>query len=226
MKTLGHPIIIGLPDLAADLLSFAGQLRSSGEPADAETFRIQINGLLSELEARAREEGFDSSDTSLVKYALVALIDETILTSKWALKDAWMGNPLQMEHFNEFAAGEEFYTKLEQFRGSTDPAKLGVLEVYYLAMALGFRGKYGDFQGLEKQKVLMQEVATRIRESRPGGLKALSPAWEQEQGVGQLAKEFPVWIISVACGAVVLVLYIVLSAILGGMAGGIAEKVG
>ncbi len=168
----------------------------------------------------------DSADITLAKYALIGLIDEMILTSKWALKDTWMGNPLQMEHFNEFAAGEEFYNKIDSIRGSSDPGKLAVLEVYYLAMSQGFRGKYGDFQGLEKQKVLMQEVSAKIRESRPGGPKALSPAWEQEQAMGEIVKEFPVWVITVACGAVVLVTYIVLSAILGGMAGTVLDKVG
>ena len=159
-------------------------------------------------------------------YALVALIDETILMKKWALKDTWMGNPLQLEHFNEVSAGEEFYSKLDSIRGSTEPGKLAALEVFYLAMAQGFRGKFGDFQGLEKQKLLMQELAGKIRQARPGGMKALSPGWEQEQAMGDIVKEFPVWVIAVAGGAVVLITYIILSAILGGMASTVVDKVG
>ena len=158
-----------LADLCGDLLAFALQLKRSSDPGDADAMRQKIDEQFRALESKARQADVPAEDVNLAKYAIAAFIDEMILTSSWPLKDSWADKPLQLAYFNDFAAGEEFYNKVETLRASK---KNAVLEVYYLCLALGFRGKYVDLQGMEKKKVLMD---TMLREIRGGGPAARRP---------------------------------------------------
>lgn len=222
MKSLDSPILVGLPDLCAETLSFVLQLRRVEDPGDADELRRKIGELFRELESQARQSGIAEGEVALGKYALAALIDETILTSRWQIREGWSGNPLQLEYFNDFAAGEEFYSKLEHLRHSSDRAKVDVLEVYYLCLALGFRGKYGGIEGMEKTRSLLKDLAEEIRLARGRGT-ALSPESVPPDQLPAMVKTLPVWAIAVGCAALLLVVYVLLSSILGGKATGVLE---
>jgi type VI secretion system protein ImpK len=215
----------GLPDICADLLTFIQSIRKAADPGEYEPFRAKAEGLVAAMEQRARESDVPAPLIELAKFALVGFLDETILQSQWALREVWAGNPLQLQYFNEFNAGEEFYTKLESLRNADDPRKLDVLEVYFLCLSLGFKGKYADLKGMEKIKVLTESIAKELRKARTKGVDGLSPAWEPKDQNAGAAKEFPVWVIAVACGAVLLMMYAVLHWYLGGVADSVIKQV-
>ena len=223
MATIGVPIVLALPDLCDDFFSFALQLKKSKDPGDAETLRARVNDLFRSLETAAGQQEITADNLQLTKYALAAFLDEMILLSNWPLKNTWASNPLQLEMFNDLAAGEEFYNKLETLRHGGDPRKIDVLEVYYLCLALGFKGKYGDLKGMQKLKVLMEDLAKEVRQRRGGEGSALSPSWEPSADLQEVVKDFPAWIVGVACAGVLLLLYIILAAILGGVTGDVME---
>ena len=177
------------------------------------------------LEANARRENVPMEDVQAAKYALAAFIDETVLTSSWAAKDAWAGQPLQLEYFNDFSAGEEFYNKVDAIRAGGNPRKAEILEVYYACLALGFKGKYVDLQGMEKKKLLMDSLAREIQSLRPGSTGGLSPRPEPPDQMPALVQAMPAWVIAASCGVLVLFLFLLLSLLLGWSAGGVHEAV-
>ena len=71
-------------------------------------------------------------------YAIVAFMDEQILRSQWSGRQQWMSQPLQLTYFNENTAGEGFFTRMQALEQR--PNQAHVLEIYYLCLALGFRG--------------------------------------------------------------------------------------
>ena len=205
-----------LADLCGDLLAFALQLKRSSDPGDAEAMRQKIDEQFRALETKARQADVAQEDVQLAKYAIAAFIDEMILTSSWGLKDSWADKPLQLAYFNDFSAGEEFYNKIDTLRGAK---KNAVLEVYYLCLALGFRGKYVDLQGMEKKKVLMDSMLREMRGSAPAaGTAGLSPSWQPPDALPGIVKNFPAWFVAAACGLVVILLFILLSTLLGSSA--------
>ncbi len=204
-----------LADLCGDLLAFALQLKRSSDPGDAEVLRQKIDEQFRSLETRARQADLLQEDVQQAKYAIAAFIDEMILTSSWPLKDSWADKPLQLAYFNDFAAGEEFYNKIDALRGAK---RNGVLEVYYLCLALGFRGKYVDLQGMEKKKVLMDTMLREIRGAAPAGAGGLSPGWQPPDALPGIVKYFPAWFVAAACGLFVILLFILLSSLLGSSA--------
>lgn len=225
MDTKATSIIGGLPDICADLLAFIQSSRKAADPGEYEPFRIKAEGLFSEMEQRAKDADFSASLVETAKFALVGFLDETILLSSWAMRDMWAGNPLQLQYFNEVSAGEEFYTKLESLRNADDPKKLDVLEVYFLCLALGFKGKYADLKGMEKIKILTDSIAKELKKARSKGVEGLSPAWEPKDQTAGVVKEFPVWMIAVGCGAILLVMYAVIDWYLGGVTEGVIKQV-
>src|SRR6516162_2367769 len=206
-----------LADLCGDLLAFALQLKRSKDPGDAELLRQKIDEQFRALETRARQSDVPQEDVQQAKYAIAAFIDEMILTSSWPLKESWADKPLQLAYFNDFAAGEEFYNKIDTPRGAK---RNSVLEVYYLCLTLGFRGKYVDLQGMEKKKVLMDTMLREMRGAAPAapGTGGLSPSWQPPDALPGIVKNFPAWFVAAACALFIILLFVLLSTLLGSSA--------
>jgi len=206
-----------LADFCGDLLAFALQLKRSKDPGDAELLRQKIDEQFRALETRARQADVPQEDVQQAKYAIAAFIDEMVLTSSWPLKDSWADKPLQLAYFNDFAAGEEFYNKIDTLRGAK---RNSVLEVYYLCLTLGFRGKYVDLQGMEKKKVLMDTMLREIRGAAPAapGTGGLSPSWQPPDALPGIVKNFPAWFVAAACVLFIILLFALLSTLLGSSA--------
>lgn len=97
-----------------------------------------VRRLLNESESYIKKELVTKEDYDQARFAICAWIDEAILSSNWQGKGRWQADPLQRVYYQTADAGEEFYQRLN---------KLGlqqgdVREVYYLCLAIGFRGRY------------------------------------------------------------------------------------
>lgn len=207
-----------LPELAAELLAFAVQLRFAQEP-DPEALRAEVRKLLTELDAAAQAAGKDPTTVQAVRYALCAFLDEIVLSSNWNIRQDWAGMPLQMQYFNDFTAGEEFYRKLEALRGSSEPVRREALEVFLLCLGLGFRGKYAGMSGLEELKLLRARIQAELADGQVAA-QPLSPHWQSEEQLPQLVRRIPAWVIATGCAGALLVLLVVLRLWLNGTENG------
>ncbi len=221
----------GLPDLCAPLFALSFQLQKIQDPGPADLLFAKIDGLFRDLDAGARTAEIPLEHVQLAKYALCAYFDEMILLSEWPCKDAWMGKPLQLAYFNDFAAGEEFYNKLETLRHTTDKFKNDVCEVYYLCLTLGFKGKFADMQGMERRKVLIDSLSRELAQAR--GIKEssdekerhrLAPHWKApDSGLPNPVSRIPGWLAPGICAAIALLLWLIYNAILGSQTSGVLE---
>jgi len=139
---------------------------------DAETFRAQMRQALRVSEQEARARGSSAEDVKQVIFAVVAFLDESVLTSRNPVFVNWPRLPLQAELFGHQLAGEIFFQELQKALNRPDSQETAdLLEVYYLCMLLGFKGRYaagGDLRGV---MAATQEKIRRIR----GPIGALSP---------------------------------------------------
>jgi type VI secretion system protein ImpK len=212
-----------LADQCAEVFAFAFQLRASKDPGAAADVKQKVAGIFSEFETRARSAGFKPETIQTAKYAMVAFIDETILASKFPMKDEWAGSPLQLEYFNDFAAGEEFYNKLKQVREGAGPEKRDLLEVYFLCLTHGFKGMYIDLKGMEERKQLLNALAAEIREGAGGNPVQISPSLQPPDELPAVARSLPSWLIPAICAVLLIAVLVVLAATAEIMAGGAAS---
>lgn len=165
-----------------EVLTATARLRANRQvAADAESFRSHMKHLLSGAQREAGRLGYSSDDVSLVLYAVVAFLDESVLNSTQTMYASWPNRPLQEEIFGGHMGGEIFFQHLRQLLARQDSEDLAdVLEVFQLCLLLGFQGRYstmdtGELRGLA---TAAGEKIHRIR----GAFGDLSPDWSLPDG--------------------------------------------
>ena len=131
----------------------------------------QLSMYVEQSARSASKAGFSQSDTDDIRYALVALIDETMLQRGGALREFWLPRVLQLRYFNENVAGEAFFQRLESLR--RDPNRRDVLRVYFMALMFGFHGQYRVRGG----QIELADIIDRVRDdlARSGALNGDLP---------------------------------------------------
>lgn len=120
-------------------------VRVLGRPqgvSDPESFRSQVREALRRAEQAAGQDGYSSEDVRAAVLAVVAFLDESLrISSNFSSFQA--SASFQEELYGGHMAGEAFFKMLDQSLSKPDSAALGdVLEVYYLSLLLGYKGRY------------------------------------------------------------------------------------
>lgn len=149
-----------------EILTAVVRLRGNRQPVtDGAAFRGQMTQLLQRADAEARAAGSAPEDSRLAAFAVVALLDESVLNSTQPALAGWARRPLQDELFGEHLAGERFFQHLEQLMARPDsPPLADVLEVFGLTLLLGFRGRYALETGA--LAAIAQRVTERVQRIR------------------------------------------------------------
>jgi type VI secretion system protein ImpK len=190
-----------------------------------EMIHQQFSTYVEQAARSAARMGFSQQDTDDIRYALVALIDETILQKGGALRDFWLPRVLQLRFFNENVAGEAFFTRLEGLR--RDSARLDVLRVYYLCLLFGFRGQYAVRGGQNELADILDRVRDELIRAKaiapdlplsPGGERPYEPIADARRNL------LLVWL-SVAAATASLILYVWFKLNLGSQTSRLVERV-
>jgi type VI secretion system protein ImpK len=136
---MGEPSADAMYQACADVLAAAAQIGNGWGAPPATVLRNDMVALLRQFVARCREVGIPDAETAEARYALVAFIDDRVLKeSAWVGRAEWMNNPLQLQFFREYAAGENFFGRMRALAQRGPP--FWALESYYLCISLGFVG--------------------------------------------------------------------------------------
>ena len=223
---LGGDGAMDLPDAFGTERTLAGaftpvfslilQLRAADRLGDGTALRQRIEALLSDAAHAARDLGVPAADIDEATFAVVAFLDEAILATDWPGHGAWSSQPLQLTHYDRYDAGEQVFERLKRLldEGGTRTA---VLEVYYLCLALGFKGRYA-IHGREVLRRLVDDLHGRLERAH-GAPGVLSPRGRSREVPTEAEKGgIPTWALWVGAAVLVALLYIGLSVSLSGAA--------
>lgn len=218
--------LLRLPDLCAECFLLIMQLYLARSIDNPESLRRKIKDLFDDLDRKAKRATIESEHVHDVKFALVAFIDEVIAASDWEHKDSWLANPMQLELFNRNDAGDEFFARVEQLRKRAH-TNADVLEVYYLCMALGFKGKYA-FQDTDRLRLLIDDTENDLRRAVDIQMQGLlSPNGKRRDKIADVVKEeIPLWVIGVAAVAIGFLYFIAMTFVINGSADKITQILG
>jgi type VI secretion system protein ImpK len=150
-----------------EILTAVLRVRYAGEPvSNVEAFRGDLRRALRSAYADAQAHGCPAEDAQRAMFAVVAFIDESVLNSRNPVFSDWPRMPLQEEFYGGHVAGELFFRDLQSVLERVDSiATADLLEVYYLCLLLGYKGKYGGGPGGELPAILgrIREKLRRIR---------------------------------------------------------------
>ncbi|MDF8361068.1 type IVB secretion system protein IcmH/DotU [Achromobacter anxifer] len=198
-----------LLDLLYDGFLMLFLLKSGQEPVDAASFSARVQQFLADFERSAKKMDIPAEDVYATKYAFCAAVDETVLNSGFAIRDAWMLQPLQLTLFGEQLAGENFFARLEDLRAQGAP-RLQSLEVFYMCLLLGFQGKY-MIEGQEKLGYLTARLGDEITLLR-GKRSGFAPHWPLPDKIAHtLKRDVPLWSIGALFALLGLLAYLGMS---------------
>lgn len=158
-----HPIDAFMP-LIARVVDLRSELQ--GEQPGYEQVQEEIRRLLVLSEETCRTAGLDQADYDQARFAVCAWIDETVLASGWSGKQKWQHDQLQRAYYQTTEAGVEVFERLERLQ----PQQRDLREVFYLCLALGFRGRYirpGDDILLEQLKTSNLKLLENLADLPP-----------------------------------------------------------
>ena len=199
----GHPVPTGLLAQSLEVaLTAVARLRAGRQSIDdVGAFHAHMVRVLDDAAASARAQGYTIEDARLAEYAVVALIDESVLHDP-RLAPVWAQRPLQNERYGQLLAGEWFFQHIEQLLQRPDsPVVADILEVYQLCLQLGFRGRYGgDTAALS---AVSSQISQRLARLRSAPLEDLAPAWRPR---ADAVASFDPWIrpLAIALGAAIV----------------------
>lgn len=163
--------------LLQEALTAIARLRGNRQAvSDASTFRAHMVHLLRRADEDGQAMGYEPADVQLAVFAVVALLDESALSSQEHSWAEWARRPLQDELFGGHMAGEWFFQHIERLLARPDtPTLADLIEVHHLCLLLGFRGRYGaaDRGALH---AIASQLGDRLRRIR-GAPTDFVPGW-------------------------------------------------
>ncbi|MDB6010419.1 MAG: Type secretion system protein ImpK [Gammaproteobacteria bacterium] len=202
-----------LVQAATPLLILAGRLRDRIRNAQAESLYSQSVQEMRSFEERARRAAVPEEDVLAARYALCSVIDEAVLNTPWGVESGWAARSLLVTFHRESFGGEKVFQLVD--RVLNEPRRyLALLELLYICLSLGFEGRYRVEEGGATRLTDIRFDLFRSIQTLRGTPEAdLSPQW---QGVENKRREMmrmvPLWVVATACAAVLLAMFIILSA--------------
>ena len=192
--------------LCTDLFLIIIRMREAEDLGDPSALRKLITYYIGLFEKNCKAIGMAEDSILEAKYAMVALIDETVLSVPGACRDYWISMPMQLDYFGDNLAGHEFFEKLQKMLLQPENKK-DVLEVYFLCLSLGFEGKYRLFNP-EERVTIMDDLGRKIRRTRIRVSAELSPHGKRAGSSSAMKSKtffFPLWMSGAIAAAVLCV---------------------
>lgn len=172
-QPLGENILLGQ---ARDIISLASHLSTLTPSNSIEQLRIDVENLFRLFTNKLKEQGVSEEVVLTARYQLCCLIDELVLSTPWGIESPWSQQTLLSKYHNETSGGEKFFliaNKLMEY----PQRNLDLIELCYVCISLGFRGKYRLSQTSDRDisnicNMLYQPISLH----RPAAAD-LSPHW-------------------------------------------------
>lgn len=151
-----------LADVCSKLFLFLTTFRRTARQVDtdADWLRKRLVAIFEEQAASVAGDADLQRLYEKAQYPLVALADEVALNAEWKGREQWEEELLEQRYFGTSIAGEDFFRRLKEVAPDQDQ----LAEVYFLCLALGFKGRYRNRpeERREMQQLLYSRLPGRI----------------------------------------------------------------
>jgi type VI secretion system protein ImpK len=200
-----------LVQAAAPLLSAAPRLRAMVRHPNPAALRASLVQSVQRFEAAARQQGLPNEQVVAARYVLCTLLDESASSTPWGGSGAWASQSLLVHFHNEAWGGEKVFQLLSRLAES--PAQhRSLLELVYVALSLGFEGRYRVLDnGRAQLDSIRERLALKLRELAGPAEKTLSPQWQgAAPATARLTDGIPLWAVGAVLAGLLLALFLVL----------------
>ena len=202
--SVNQAISIVLDPAISGIIRTILSLRDSGSVADPQSLRERFQVAICAVRECCRQRKLSTDSIDDIVYALVATIDESVLSIGGSAADYWLGDTLQLELFGDNNAGEQFFIVLDR-RLKNPAAAPDVIAIFHQCLSLGFEGKYlGSTTKL--QEIIVQAARALIQitnaDATQDDIRSAAPA------VHHYHKVPPLWTIPATAATIILLCWI------------------
>ena len=206
---IAHSGINPLIAAASALFSLLRKLPQCGQYQDITSLRDNLIHEVKAFECAAHSHGYNSETILVARYALCATLDEIILQTAWGHTASWEEQTLLYFFQGENWGGEAFFFLLERLQKEPEQ-HVELLELMYLCLSLGFKGKYQQapelYPALQKVR---DDLYQMIRRQRGDSMRMLSsPIKQFQKNTHNLKNTICWWKLSLITGAVLASIYL------------------
>ncbi|EMA8635768.1 type VI secretion system protein TssL, short form [Cronobacter sakazakii] len=145
---------IDIDQLMADTWLTVTMLRYGASVPDGKSLYKTCCAQVESVREALKQAGYDDASIEHISYAQCALLDETVMSRKPALREdgelaitdegqrEWRMAPLQAKYFGSLRAGEALWDRIAEVLRQPAPLQ-AVLTCYHRVLSLGFQGLYG-----------------------------------------------------------------------------------
>jgi len=190
------------------LLGLAPELERAHAPENPDILRERLQDNLTYARDNAVSSGVSLNRAEQATWFVAALLDDIALNTPWGGYSGWPRLPLVTALYGAVDAGERFFDLVEDLMRypERDPE---LLELAYLCVCLGFRGKH-RVSGPSGEAALAQlrGQMARTLENRDEEDAPLSPHWEGVDAPDEKPRfVVPLWSVGVLTIALVAAIY-------------------
>ena len=197
-----------LMEAATDSFSLVISIRKSVEMTNLAALKHRCVEAIKRFEVELRNQNLSKDVIKNSRYCLCAILDESVLNSKWSSME-WADESLLSTFHKETFGGEYFYTLLDNALAQPEQHK-AFLELQYHCLNLGFKGKYRlDTVGDNKVEEYRSQMYHLLNQLDGPINNKLSPNWKQRVAAGvELRNQVPLWVIFSVLGLLLLTVYL------------------
>lgn len=151
--------------VCSDLLLLAVKFPLAPSLPPASELRERLVAALDALVGKGRAAGLTDADIAEIRYALVAFIDAQLLKANWPGRAEWMKLPLEVEIYQRFSAGEDFFKRMSSLLREGN--RLDALSIYAFCLLLGFRGKYAAVPDHSEPTRMLEDAKQQLSRALP-----------------------------------------------------------
>ena len=142
-----------LINAAANLLGVCGTITRMSPGDELNTTRVELSRAIIDLKYKVVQLDYPTSVAENLCLIFAIVIDEFVMASPWGRNSNWGNRTLVADLFGFRDGGYRFYKIAD--RALMQPRALGeFLEIVYLFLKLGFRGKYNRGSEQERDRLI------------------------------------------------------------------------
>jgi type VI secretion system protein ImpK len=200
-----------LVQAAAPLLTAAPRLRAMVRHPNPQALRASLGDSVKRFEAVARAQNLPNDQIVAARYVLCTLLDESASSTPWGGSGAWSAQSLLVQFHNEAWGGEKVFQLLTRLAQTPDQHR-NLLELVYVALSLGFEGRYRVLDNGRAQLDSVRERLSQILRQQAGPAeKTLSIQWQGVAAATQRLRDgIPMWVVACAAALLLMLVFITL----------------
>ena len=189
------------------LIAVLSALSNSMSHPNVAQLQQELATEISHFDNRLKRAGVRDEEALTARYIICSAIDEAVMNTPWGLDSGWGNRGLLRAYHRETSGGERFFSLLDQLLSRPHEYR-DLLELFYVLLCMGFKGKYAlDSAGDARVETLRERLYQDLYGDRAYDRNLSDSALVAQTANQKLRHRLPLWVVFSVSLALTLLVY-------------------